>query len=523
MTREIREVAVIGAGGVAGLASVFELLHTADDGTSTVASGEIASNPHFTKIVGFEQKDNVGGTWYTDNFARDPGLPSQEVLDTQRYDDVRVIKSQHKHVPSPEDLASSSVGSPVTTEVDDTYQTWSRSAVWPRLYTNVAEPYLRYSTSKTFDYPPQGLAPLITHKQFWNRLNAFSETNELRSRIRFNTEVYRVRKDEAAQKWIVTARYHDPATNTDKWYEESFDGVILAQGSFSIPYIPVIKGLSEYARRYPGSILHAKAYREATEFKDKRVVIVGANISAVDLGQYLNQVAKEVIISRNLSRDPFLPFVKRCISTFKNVNLITEYLPDTKQLKLSDGTILDDVDNVIICTGYHIEIPFLDKGVFEYSLPIKSGPPTSNSRIKGLYQHCFNVSDPSLTFVGKLVVQTLCRNVESQAAAVAGVWSGAAELPSKEEMYAWEAGRLEKAEEYLFHKYDISTLRSDFYDPMRKLYTKGRPDPIGDGVLESLDVYDLSVETFERLFNGFRTGKLDLHKDFDKELAEDQL
>nr|QFR37234.1 flavin-containing monooxygenase [Cyberlindnera americana] len=516
--KEIREVAVIGAGGVAGLASVYELLHTTSDGYSTVGGSEFPVDPYFTKIVGFEQKDDVGGTWYTEDFARDPDLPSQEILDTQRYDNVRVMRSPNDNLPSPEELSKSSIETPIITEIDPKYVNWSKSAIWPRLYTNVPESYMRYSTTKRNDVSPEGLSPFITHEQLRKRMTSFAQTNELKSRIRFNTEVYRVRKDHASQKWIITLRYHDKATKKDHWYEESFDGIILAQGSFSIPFIPVIKGLSEYSKQYPGSILHAKSYREPLEFKDKRVVVVGGNISAIDLGQYIHPVAKEVIVSRNLAREPYLPYMARCINSFKNVEMIEEFLPETKQLRLTNGEILDNVDSVILCTGYHIELPFLDEGILDYSIPPNCTVPTSNSRIEGLYQHVFNIRDPSIVFVGKLIVQALFRNMEAGAAAVAGVWSGASQLPTIDQMYDWEIDRLCKVEEHLFHKYNIYTTKEEFYDQMKQFYPKNRPDPLCDGLLDSMDPYVFSLETFEKLFNEFRTGKLPVNKNFNDDL-----
>lgn len=502
------DVAVIGAGGVAGLAALYELLHTDSEGKCLIKENTLPEQCFFN-VVGFEQKTEIGGTWFTDGFRRDPLMPPQNVMDSEQYDNVRVIKAPHSLAPTDERLQNSSLEAPILTEKDPEYCNWSATAIWPRLYTNVPESYMRYSTTSKNDQCPTDLAPFVTHEQLRERLLKFGK--RVQDKIRFNTEVYNVEKRSG--KWFITLRVPGE-DNVDIWYQQSFDRVILAQGSFSIPFIPHFKGLSKYVKQHPGSVIHAKGYRDPSEFAGKRVVIVGANISAIDLGQYLQPVCKEVIISRKSTREPYLPYMSRCINSFKNVELIKEFTAETKELLLNDGTVLQDVDQVILATGYHIEIPFLQEGVFQYSIPEGCAHPTSNSRVKGLYQHVFNVEDTTIAFVGKIVVQTLFRNMESHAAAVVGVWTGRKQLPTKEEQYAWEEQRLNKVEEHLFHKYDIHTLKEDFFDPMSQFYLDDRPDPLSDRLLDTMDPYNFSLETFEMLFNEFRTGKRELDHNF---------
>jgi cation diffusion facilitator CzcD-associated flavoprotein CzcO len=503
----MKDIAVIGAGGVAGLACLHELLNTDKDGNCTIKEGKLPKECLFN-VVGFEQKSEIGGTWFSNGFKRDPPMPSQEILDTECYDDVRTIRPTNRNCPA-WNLESATFEKPIRTEIDPNYINWSNTALWPKLYTNSPESYMKYSTLAIDDQSPEGYNPFITHEQLRKRMLDFAQHENIQSKIRFNTEVYNVKKQDS--KWILTLRV--VGDNHDSWYQQAFDAIMLAQGSFGIPYIPYFKGLSQYVALHPGAVLHSKAYRDPQEFKDKRVVIIGGNISAIDLGQYLEPWCKEVIISRDLSREPYLPFMARCINAFKNVELLEEFIPETKELKLTNGQSLSDVDHVIIATGYHIELPFLEEGILQYSIPSNGRFPSSNSRIKGLYQHVFNIEDPSIVFVGKLVVQTCFRNMESQAAAVVGIWSGMKQLPSKQEQYKWEQERLSKVQEHLFHKYDIYTLRKDFFDPMSQFYLDERPDPLYDHLLESMDEYEFSLETFEKLFNEYRTGERDIRDD----------
>jgi hypothetical protein len=103
--------------------------------------------------------------------------------------------------------------------------------------------------------------------------------------------------------------------------------------------------------------------------------------------------------------------------------------------------------------------------------------------------------------------------MESQAAAIVGIWSGAKTLPSKEDQYEWEQERLAETEEHLFHKYDIYKVKDVYFDKVRPFHTINRPDPLNDNLLDELKTYENSLVKFEELFNDFREGRIDaLHK-----------
>jgi hypothetical protein len=74
---------------------------------------------------------------------------------------------------------------------------------------------------------------------------------------------------------------------------------------------------------------------------------------------------------------------------------IARFHPSTGRIDFADGTSVDHVDVVMFATGYDFSFPFL--------------PPTShleirNRRIQGLYQHVFNIADPTLAFIGMVCV-----------------------------------------------------------------------------------------------------------------------
>lgn len=67
---------------------------------------------------------------------------------------------------------------------------------------------------------------------------------------------------------------------------------------------------------------------------------------------------------------------------------ITNFCPKSGLITFSDGSTADEVDTVVFATGYDFSFPFLPKQKVE------------NRRVPGLYQHVFNIDDPTLAFVG---------------------------------------------------------------------------------------------------------------------------
>lgn len=107
-------------------------------------------------------------------------------------------------------------------------------------------------------------------------------------------------------------------------------------------------------------------------------------------------------------------------------------------IHFSDGSILDDIDVVIYCTGYKPSFPFWNSNanggaLYDYK----------ENKLDGFYQHTFSTSFPrSLGIVGLPRVLTF-RSFEYQAIALARLFSGreAVPLPSLDAMQRWEDTR----------------------------------------------------------------------------------
>ena len=109
------------------------------------------------------------------------------------------------------------------------------------------------------DYPPR--------EQVLDYLRRFAEDYGLTSRIEFGAEVTSVEVDEAGT-WSVTRASGGTTRHSD---------VIVCSGAQWHPHEPVLPGA------FAGEIRHAVTYRSASELQGKRVLIVGAGNSGVDI------------------------------------------------------------------------------------------------------------------------------------------------------------------------------------------------------------------------------------------------
>jgi len=83
--------------------------------------------------------------------------------------------------------------------------------------------------------------------------------------VSYNTAVELVEKVD--DEWRLVLR--SEGTNEDEWWEERFDAVIVANGHYSVPYIPKIEGLEAFERARPGSVKHSKMYRGRDAYRGK--------------------------------------------------------------------------------------------------------------------------------------------------------------------------------------------------------------------------------------------------------------
>jgi len=252
------------------------------------------------------------------------------------------------------------------------------SSMYPNLWSNGPKECLEladYSFEEHFgrpipSYPPRAvLADYIAGR---------ARKAGVRSWIRFSSAVRMVRFDAATSTFSVTV--HN--LTEDAMYTETFDYLIVASGHFSVPHVPQVDGMETFR----GRVLHAHDFRNASEFKGQRVLIVGRSYSAEDIG---SQVWKFGAASVTIS--------------YRSAPMAFDALPPNwsqcPQLKRVDGSachFLDgtsgEFDSIILCTGYVHHYPFLPD-------ELRLRTPTSLYP-RGLYRGVVWMRNPRVFYLG---------------------------------------------------------------------------------------------------------------------------
>ncbi len=185
-------------------------------------------------------------------------------------------------------------------------------------------------------YPPRAV--------LWDYIKGRVEKADVRQWIRFKTPVKLVKYDNSSEQFSVTSHNLE----TDQETTELFDHVIVANGHFSTPNVPQFEGFENFN----GRIMHAHDFRDAVEFKDKRVLIIGTSYSAEDIGsQCWKYGCQSVIVSHRTA-----PMGYNWPDNWNEVPLLQNVQGNTATFK--DGSSAE-VDAIILCTGYKHHFPFM--------------------------------------------------------------------------------------------------------------------------------------------------------------------
>ncbi|KAM0718667.1 hypothetical protein Q7P37_005738 [Cladosporium fusiforme] len=402
-----------------------------------------AQEQAFDVIRVFERRERPGGCWLPDQKPH-PVLPKPSILSSRDTVDP----------PSkiPERL-------PVQIPKQEGNEHFTETSVYPYLETNVDASVMEFSQEPI---PVERSAVSIARHGMdtpfrpWATIQRYIEglvnRNGYQDLVSYSTTVESVTKVDG--EWEVVLR--KGGEKTDYWWKEHFDAVVVANGHYTVPYIPKIEGLDEFARKYPGGVLHTKAYRGRDAFRGKRVVVVGASVSGADTSVDLLGVAKSPVIAVVKGHRPQMYFGYHAfehpgIDQRPSISKIVD-----RTVHFADGTSVEEVDSIIIGTGYSWTLPFLK------NIPIR------NNRVPDLYQHIFHQSDPSLVFVGAVAAGFTFKVFEWQAVLAARVLAGRAQLPSLEEQRAWEASRVkEKGDSVPFTA--IHPKFEEYFETLRQL------------------------------------------------------
>ncbi|CAB3981873.1 senecionine N-oxygenase-like [Paramuricea clavata] len=178
---------------------------------------------------------------------------------------------------------------------------------------------------------------------------------DVRSWINLNHKVHDVQYNAASDNFTVQVK---DLVNDRYLSAQTFDYVIVATGHFSMPHLPDFPGLN----KFPGRVMHAHSFRDAREFKDKRLLLIGASYSAEDISLQLAKYGAGNIICTYRTR----PMGFKWPDNISERPLLVKVDGNTVHFK--DGSTAE-VDAIISCTGYLYSYPFLK----DASLQLKTG------------------------------------------------------------------------------------------------------------------------------------------------------
>ena len=146
------------------------------------------------------------------------------------------------------------------------------SASYKNLTANTPANFMAFS-----DYPFPENSPIFpSHEHVWDYLDSYAEHFSLKQFINFNVEVTKVHYDYANKNWIVETQYVAKTDHGD--YERSprddiaFDYVMVSTGIMRRPFIPQWRGMESFK----GEIVHSNLFRDGCDYRDQRVLVIGA-------------------------------------------------------------------------------------------------------------------------------------------------------------------------------------------------------------------------------------------------------
>ncbi|KAF2015865.1 pantothenate transporter [Aaosphaeria arxii CBS 175.79] len=298
---------------------------------------------------------------------------------------------------------------------------------------------------------PVGTPDFVTHNVLLDYIQDTALVSGVHDITKYGTEVQHLRKE--GDEWLLTAttlQANHTGSLTLQTDIYNFDAVVVASGHYHAARVPDIPGLADWKRQWPERVEHSKSFRKPEDYKGKNFLLIGGGVSSTDIARELAPFATNIYQShRNGAFDlpaSLLPENTVRIDEISCFEPLTNSstgapLSDTDPLPLTitlkSGRKLCNIDHVILCTGYHVTLPFLPH--------LHSDSTTSDAvddtvlvadgtQMHNLHKDIFYIKDPSLSFVGVPFFTATFTLFEFQAMVVAKVISEQARLPTEQAM-----------------------------------------------------------------------------------------
>ncbi|XP_047000456.1 flavin-containing monooxygenase FMO GS-OX5 [Schistocerca americana] len=356
------------------------------------------------------------------------------------------------------------------------------TSMYQNLRTNLPKEVMGFP-----DFPiPHREESYLPAKDILQFLNDYADHFGLRKHIKFQHMVTLVNPRDAV--WDVTVK--NLASGEETVHE--FDAVMVCNGHYFLPFVPSLPG----SEKFRGRQTHSHDYRVPSLFKGRRVVVVGAGPSGMDLTLDISSQAELVILSHHFKEKIDTKFPDNVFQKPEIVSLSEE------SVTFADGSTYK-IDDVFYCTGYQYSFPFLSE---------KCNVKVEDNRVQPLFKHTIHIDYPTLCFIGLPFYVCAFSLFDLQARFFLSLLDGGWQLPSREQMLRdTEAEAAERAAAGLcgrqFHM--MGERQGRFY---RELAAVGRVAPLPP-VLAKL--HDESSRRFLEDLPGYRRDVYRLLDDHD--------
>ncbi|KAI0874706.1 hypothetical protein GGS24DRAFT_458267 [Hypoxylon argillaceum] len=302
---------------------------------------------------------------------------------------------------------------------------------------------------------PEGTEEFVDQGLMVQYVQDIAKVHHVTENIQFHTRVESVTKPAGDAQWRVktSALQVEADTFSVVRRNESFDAVVVASGHYHIPFVADIPGLSAWKELFPGRVFHSKRYRTPEPFRGKTILLVGAGASALDIAREVDALGGTVYQSRRESKYDLT--ASRLPPAVKRVSMVAQFIADLVDVSkpafdgegqaaipgkivLEDGTTLENIDYVVIATGYITSYPFLEHleqpsvpwgEADEKTLITEDGYTTHN-----LHKDIFYIPDYTLVFIGVSHLVSTFSLFDFQAKVMAKVLAGYVRLPAESVM-----------------------------------------------------------------------------------------
>lgn len=407
---DIRTVGVVGA----GLSGIVTAAHLLREGIN---------------VTVFERANSPGGAWkFNPEADRDPPFPS--------------IRPPNPDWHEMERLRETGLSLQDAAKIFD-----PPGPVYANMTSRGSEEIMRTSLQGW----PEGTRAPLHHTEVVAYLRQIAQAHHVQENIVFRTRVESILKSPDGDQWQVhtsrlVASSSSYTLSKDLW---DFDAVVVASGKYGPPRVPDTPGLSEWKNRFPGRVTHAKQFRYPAPYRGRRVLIVGAFISALEITNELVKNGARVYQSAKDTKADLRGKVDH--ENAEKVAMVAEFTlhestPAPKTLDdnspipgealLQDGRVIAGIHNVLIATGYITTFPFLGPLLEQPDRALQDADETvittaDGKTVHNLHEDIFYIQDPSLAFIGVSHYASTFSLFDFQAQVLAAVFAGKVRLPSK--------------------------------------------------------------------------------------------